>query len=76
LAHNFAALPAKSDAVVDPGSGKWKSFFNGVHELFPVYIAFVTSAAQPVAPTTFRNMINTIDFPVIAANAKILVMAA
>jgi hypothetical protein len=65
LAHNFAAPQTISDIGDDPGDRKAKFVHNGIYELFPVNIAFVGSAAQPIPPKSPNPMKNTAQRPIV-----------
>jgi hypothetical protein len=65
LAHNFAAPQTISGIGDDPGHWKAKFVHNGIYELFPVNIAFVGSAAQPIPPKLHSPMKNTAQRPIV-----------
>ena len=66
LAHNFAAPQTILGTENDPGPRKTKLVHNGFDELFPVNIAFVGSAAQPISPKSLRPMKNSAQRPMVA----------
>jgi hypothetical protein len=65
LAHNFAAPQTILGTENDPGPRKTKLVHNGFDELFPVNIAFVGSAAQPIPPKSPRPMKNSAQRPMV-----------
>ena len=75
LAHNFAALPAILDVVDDPGHRKGKFVHDRIQKLFPVYVTFVGSAAQPIPPQPLSMMMNITQRPIVATYTIVLIVA-
>ena len=74
LAHNFAALQTTLDVVDDPGHRKGKFVHDRIQKLFPVNIAFVGSATQPIPPKSLSMMMNTAQRSVVATYTIVLIV--
>jgi hypothetical protein len=73
LAHNFAALQARSDGVDDPGLGKGKLHQQSVVPL-PAKIPLVAAPVEPVAPGVHDAPVHRIQQFVVATNAEVLIV--
>lgn len=73
--HNFATLQTFLDIVDDPGHRKMKFVHDRIQELFPVNIAFVRPAAQPIPPKSFSMIMNTAQRPIVATYTVVPVVA-